>query len=57
MEMLTAERHPDGLIAPLIRQDWETTLTVILHSPALYKESTFGGRFALECRHSKGCAG
>jgi hypothetical protein len=33
METLTAERHPEGLIAPLLRKDWETALTVILHSP------------------------
>jgi hypothetical protein len=33
METLTAERHPEGLYSPLIRQDWETALTVILHSP------------------------
>jgi hypothetical protein len=33
METLTAERHPEGLFAPLLRQDWKTTLTVILHSP------------------------
>jgi hypothetical protein len=34
METLTAgERHPEGLLAPLKRQDWETALTVILHSP------------------------
>jgi hypothetical protein len=33
METLTAERHPEGLFAPLLRQDWETALTVILHSP------------------------
>jgi hypothetical protein len=34
METLTAsERHPEGLVAPLLRQDWETALTVILHSP------------------------
>jgi hypothetical protein len=33
METLTAERHPEGLIAPLLRNDWETALTVILHSP------------------------
>jgi hypothetical protein len=34
METLTAgERHPEGLFAPLIRNDWETALTVILHSP------------------------
>jgi hypothetical protein len=33
METLTAERHPEGLIAPLLNKDWETALTVILHSP------------------------
>jgi hypothetical protein len=33
METLTAERHPEGLHAPLLRKDWETALTVILHSP------------------------
>jgi hypothetical protein len=33
METLTAERHPDGLFAPLLRKDWETALTVILQSP------------------------
>jgi hypothetical protein len=33
METLTAERRPEGLIAPLLRKDWETALTVILHSP------------------------
>jgi hypothetical protein len=34
METLTAgERHPEGLIDPLLRKDWETALTVILHSP------------------------
>jgi hypothetical protein len=34
METLTAgERHPEGLYAPLIRKDWKTALTVILHSP------------------------
>jgi hypothetical protein len=33
METLTAERHPEGLFAPLFRRDWETALTVILHSP------------------------
>jgi hypothetical protein len=30
---LTGERHPEGLIAPLLRKDWETALTVILQSP------------------------
>jgi hypothetical protein len=33
METLTGEMHPEGLIAPLYRKDWETALTVILHSP------------------------
>jgi hypothetical protein len=33
METLTAEMHPEGLFAPLLRKDWETALTVILHSP------------------------
>jgi hypothetical protein len=34
METLTAgERHPEGLASPLFEQDWETALTVILHSP------------------------
>jgi hypothetical protein len=39
METLTAERHPEGLIAPLSRKDWETALTVILHSPLYTKRS------------------
>jgi hypothetical protein len=33
METLTVERHPDGLMKPLFDKDWETALTVILHSP------------------------
>jgi hypothetical protein len=34
METQTAgERHPEGLIAPLLNKDWETALAVILHSP------------------------
>jgi hypothetical protein len=34
METLTAdEMHPEGLITPLFRKDWETALTVILQSP------------------------
>jgi hypothetical protein len=34
METLTGgERHPEGLLAPLFEKDWETALTVILHSP------------------------
>jgi hypothetical protein len=39
METLSAERHPEGLIAPLSRQDWETALTVILHSPHFTKRA------------------
>jgi hypothetical protein len=33
MATLTGERHPEGLFAPLLRQDWKTALAVILHSP------------------------
>jgi hypothetical protein len=33
METLTAERHPEGLFAPLFEKDWKTALTVILDSP------------------------
>jgi hypothetical protein len=33
METLAADRHPEGLINPLEERDWETALTVILHSP------------------------
>jgi hypothetical protein len=34
METLAAgERHPEGLIVPLLNKDWETALTVILYSP------------------------
>jgi hypothetical protein len=33
METLTDERHPEGLINPLKQKDWDTALTVILHSP------------------------
>jgi hypothetical protein len=33
METLTAERHPEGLFAPLLNKDWETALTGILLSP------------------------
>jgi hypothetical protein len=39
MQTLTGERYPEGLIAPLLRKDWETALTVILHSPHLTKRS------------------
>jgi hypothetical protein len=37
METLTAERHPESLIVPLLRNDWKTALTVILHSPHFTK--------------------
>jgi hypothetical protein len=33
METLTVDRYPAGLINPLEQKDWETALTVILHSP------------------------
>jgi hypothetical protein len=34
METLTGgERHPEGLLAPFFEKDWETALTIILHSP------------------------
>jgi hypothetical protein len=33
METLTDERHPEGLIKSLSQKDWDTALTVILHSP------------------------
>jgi hypothetical protein len=34
METLTAgERHPEGLIYPLLHKHWETALAVVLHSP------------------------
>jgi hypothetical protein len=42
METLTAERRPEGLIAPLLRKDWETALTVILHSPHWTKRVNWG---------------
>jgi hypothetical protein len=44
METLTAvERHPEGLFAPLSRKDWETALTVILHSPHYTKRRVYTG--------------
>jgi ankyrin repeat protein len=33
MQTLTVDRHPEGLINPLDQKDWDTALTVILHSP------------------------
>jgi hypothetical protein len=33
MQTLTAERYPEGMIAPLLNKDWKTALTVVLHSP------------------------
>jgi hypothetical protein len=40
METLTVgERHPEGLIDPLRRKEWETALTVILHSPHYTKRA------------------
>jgi hypothetical protein len=42
METLTDERHPEGLINPLSQKDWETALTVILHSPHYTKRRNTG---------------
>jgi hypothetical protein len=42
METLTDERHPEGLINPMEQKDWETALTVILHSPHWTKRVTWG---------------
>jgi hypothetical protein len=39
MEALTGKRHPEGLLAPLFEKDWETALTVILHSPHYTKRA------------------
>jgi hypothetical protein len=36
---LSGVSHPGGLIAPLYSHDWETALTVILHSPHYTKRS------------------
>jgi hypothetical protein len=33
METVTGDRHPEGLINPSLKEDWETSLAVILHSP------------------------
>jgi hypothetical protein len=33
MAILADKRHLKGLFVPLLKKDWETTLTVILHSP------------------------
>jgi hypothetical protein len=38
--MPTVERYPEGLIEPLIKNYWETALTVILHSPHWTKRSS-----------------
>jgi hypothetical protein len=38
--MLINGRHPEGLIEPLERKDWETALTVILQSPHWTKKSS-----------------
>jgi hypothetical protein len=41
METLTAEKHPEGLFAPLLNKDWKTALTVILHSPHWTKRGSW----------------
>jgi hypothetical protein len=52
METLTGERHQLGLIKPLLEKDWETALTVILHSPHWTKRvsSTQGLPLHVACR-------
>jgi hypothetical protein len=42
METLIVDRHPEGLINPLEQKDWETALTVILHSPHSAKRVNSG---------------
>jgi hypothetical protein len=54
METLTAERRPEGLFAPLARQDWETALTVILHSPHYTKRVNSGEHSPLHVAIRKG---
>jgi predicted Fe-S protein YdhL (DUF1289 family) len=54
MQMLTAERHPEGLIDPLLRKDWETALTVILHSPHWAKRVNFREGFPLHLAIQRG---
>jgi hypothetical protein len=52
METLTVERHPLGLMKTLLEKDWETALTVILHSPPYTKRVTTKQGFPLHvaCR-------
>jgi hypothetical protein len=54
METLTAERHPEGLIAPLIIQDWETALAVILQSPHYTKRGDWREESPLNVAISSG---
>ena len=42
METVTDEKHPEGLRKALIEKDWETALTVILHSPHYTKRLNTG---------------
>jgi hypothetical protein len=44
MDTLTAESHIEGLIAPLLRNDWEAALAVILHSPHYTKIKVAGNQ-------------
>jgi hypothetical protein len=41
-QTLTGERHPAGLMKTLTEKDWETALTVILHSPHYTKKLNTG---------------
>jgi hypothetical protein len=45
---VTAERHPEGLITPLLNKNWETALTVILHSPHYTKRVNWIERAPLD---------
>jgi hypothetical protein len=42
METVAGEMHPEDLFASLWRKDWETALTVILHSPHNTKRVDLG---------------
>jgi hypothetical protein len=42
METLTDEQHPEGLRKALTEKDWESALTVILHSPHYTKRRNMG---------------
>jgi hypothetical protein len=54
METLAAERYPEGLFDPLFEKDWETALTVILHSPHYTKRVTANQGLPLHVAISNG---